>query len=119
MAAKRLFDEKEIRQISTLAGYGMNIEQIAAVMGVSKPTFERRQVDQPEVADGILKGRAQASANVRQTAYKMAVSGKSAVMTIFWLKCREGWKEPLAPADEGTPITLSYRPKALREAANG
>jgi hypothetical protein len=30
---------------------------------------------------------------VMQTAFKMAVSGKTPAMTMFWLKTQAGWKE--------------------------
>lgn len=117
MREKRLLTAEEIRQVETMAGYGMNVEQIAAILDMSKAVFERRMVDQPEVHEGILKGRAKASATVRKTAYQMAVSGKHAVMTIFWLKCRERWKEPREEEDDGTdakPVPLAYVPKSQR-----
>lgn len=89
----RYFTPEEIERLGRMAGVGCNVEQMAAIIGVSKTTLERRMVDQPGVKEGILKGRAAAGDAVMETAYQMAVSGKSAVMTIFWLKCREHWKD--------------------------
>lgn len=113
MAEKRLLTAKEIEQASALAGYGLSVEQIAAVFDMSKATFERRQQDQPALAEGLLKGRAAAAAQVTQTAFQMANSGKVPVMTIFWLKCRMGWKEPVTDRTEDPrPFTLAYPRKA-------
>ena len=107
----RLFDERDVKQIQTMAGLGMTSEQMAAVLGVSKSTFDRRQADQTEVSEAVLKGRALTSMTVRQTAYQMAVSGESPALTIFWLKCREQWKEPREEQnDNDAPIALSYDP---------
>lgn len=95
----RYFNEKEIAQIETMSGLGMPVPQIAAVLGSSKASFERRQGDQPEINEALLKGRARASAQVRKTAFAMATSGKHPALTIFWLKCREGWKECMDDAN--------------------
>ncbi len=101
----REFTDKEIKQIESMAGLGMNVEQMAHVVGVSKATFDRRQGDQPAVHEAISKGRALASMGVRKTAYQMATSGKCPAMTIFWLKTREGWKEP-REGDDQAPIKI-------------
>ena len=99
------FTAREINQIESMAGLGMNVEQMAHVIGVSKATFDRRQAAQPAVHDAISKGRALASMCVRKTAYQMATSGKCPAMTIFWLKTREGWKEP-RDEDDHAPIKV-------------
>lgn len=88
------FDERQIKQIATMSGLGMSVEQMALILGVSKATFDRRKNDQEGVSEAVEKGRASASLLLRQTAYDMATSGKHPVMTIFLLKVREGWKEP-------------------------
>lgn len=93
MAETKYFTSKDIEQIKTMAGLGMPRDQMAAVLDVSKATFERRMNDQPAVREAVLKGRAQASAQIRKTAFQMANSGKHPVMTIFWLKVREHWTE--------------------------
>lgn len=110
-----LFTEKEIRQIASMAGLGMPVEQIAMVLDVSKKTLERRCDDQPGVKDALLKGRAVASMTVRQTAFQMATSGKHAVMTIFWLKVREGWKDSQAEEAADNTIGIAYVPKSKRQ----
>jgi hypothetical protein len=89
----RLLTDAEIRQVETMAGIGLKVEQIAAVIGISKPSFDRRQADQPGVSDAIERGRAKAASSVLQTLFKMAVSGKCVAATIFWAKTREGWRE--------------------------
>lgn len=104
---KRLLNPKEIDQVRKMAGMGMNISQMGAVLGVSKSTMERRQNDQPELAEAIEKGRAEASLAVRSSAFKMATSGKSPAMTIFWLKVRDQWREA-GVENADININLSY-----------
>ena len=90
---KVLLTADEIKKLASLAGLGLTVENMARVMDISKATLDRRMNDQPGVAEAIEKGRASASAAVRNTAFKMATSGKCPAMTIFWLKCRERWRE--------------------------
>ncbi len=107
----RMLDPKEIAQVEVLAGYGLKVEQIASVLGMSKATFDRRQADQPELREALSKGRARGSAAVLQALYKMATSGKHVAATIFWVKVREGWKEDDFGADERGALQLAYAKK--------
>lgn len=108
----RDLSDHEIEQASVMAGLGMNMKQIATVIGVSKSTLDRRMKDQKGVAEAIEKGRGESLAKVSKTAFTMATSGKSPVMTIFWLKCKGGWSETdvdTREKDEGykSPVSLS------------
>lgn len=94
MARKKLpLEEDKIKRIEVMAGLGLTVEQMAAILEMSKKTFERRMKDTEGAIDALEKGRALASLNVTQAAYKMATSGKQPAMTMFWLKCRERWRE--------------------------
>ena len=112
---KRLITPHEIEQCERMAGLGMTLKQMGHIIGVSKPTLDRRMLDQPELVEALERGRAKASASVRGTAFKMATSGKHAVMTIFWLKCRDQWREASEPVDANEPVRLSYVPKSERD----
>lgn len=81
------------RQLEAMAGMGLTIAQMAAIMGMGKATLERRLKDNDELKIRLEKGRAKALLSVSRTAYDMAVSGKVPAMTMFYLKCRGGWKE--------------------------
>lgn len=94
-----------------MAGLGLKVEHIAAVLGMSKATFDRRQADQPGVREALLKGRAKAATQVLQTLFKMAISGKCVAATIFWTKVREGWKEDDAGAEDRGALQLAYAKK--------
>jgi hypothetical protein len=73
-----------------MAAYGMPEEQIASTIGPKgiDPKTLRKHFRRE-----LLLGATKANSKVAETAYQMAISGKSPVMTIFWLKCRGGWKE--------------------------
>lgn len=100
-------DPGELKQIETMAGLGLNVSQMAAILGMSKKTFERRMKDTKGANDALEKGRSAAALNVTKTAYSLAVSGKTPAMTMFWLKCRERWREVQAiehSGPDGKPI---------------
>jgi len=90
---KKGLSVEQISKLSKLAGVGLTITQMAYIMDMSKSNLERRINDQKGVREALEKGRAQTSLAIRSTAFKMANSGNHPVMTIFWLKCREKWRE--------------------------
>lgn len=92
----------DMAQVEKLAGYGLTIEMIVNVLGVSKRTFERRCKESKPLFDALLKGRSIAAMNVAKTAYELAVSGKCPTMTIFYLKSRLGWQSNPLPSEIAT-----------------
>lgn len=79
--------DKDRKTIRAAAGYGLTNAQVAVLVGMAQRTLER------SCAAELSSGRVEASAQVQQTAFTMAMSGKVPAMTIFWLKVRCGWKE--------------------------
>lgn len=116
-----MFDEfiplspEEIKKIQDLAGYGLTMDKIAHVIGISKKTLERRMKDTPGVADAIEKGRADAEANITESAFRMAKSGKTPAMTIFWLKCRARWTEQEPPEAGSAQEKYEEKKKELQD----
>ena len=106
--------KQDMERIETMAGLGLTVTQMSAILGISKKTFERRMNDNQDVNDAISKGRASASAKVLDSAFKMAVSGRHVAMTIFWLKCREHWKDTSViehTGEDGKPIRVRFKAK--------
>lgn len=89
---KKELSETEWNVVVNATRIGLTIEAIALIVGMKKRTLERR-LKEREGTGGLEKGRAEAEYNVANTAYTMAVSGGNPAMTMFWLKCRAGWKE--------------------------
>ncbi len=74
-----------------MAGLGLSISQIAASLGISKSSLDRRLSEDSEAKEALEKGRSKAVQDIANVAFEMAKSGRYPVMTIFWLKCRAGW----------------------------
>ncbi len=89
---------KDLEEIETLAGLGMRFEDIAALKGMCDDTLKKY------AKEVLMRGKAKAKAAVMQTAYKMALSGKVPVMTMFWLKTQAGWHERMQDLDESSPL---------------
>ena len=87
------FDQDDMKKIEKMAGLGMPQEMIAHVFGMKVLTFQNRMDKYPEVRMAYDKGVADATMKVAETAFAQAVSGENPAMTMFWLKCRAGWKE--------------------------
>jgi hypothetical protein len=83
------------KQVETLAGYGLTVEQIGHVLECSHDTVKRHYVCELE------RGQAVACFKVAQTAFQMATSGQEPAMTMFWLKTRAKWREVHEVAGEG------------------
>lgn len=91
-----LTSEKILQQVETMAGLGMNYDQISAILGVSPATFDRRIAensgDNP-LNEAARRGRSKAISKVSQAAYNMAIKEKQPTMTQFWLRCQSHWKD--------------------------
>ena len=94
-----IISDQQIENVKALSGYGLNNRQIADIVGISKRCFESKCASNPELLVALEKGRAVAASQVSQTAFNMAKSGNHPLMTMFWLKCREHWKDANSSPD--------------------
>lgn len=107
-AFKHPLTEKDLQKISALYGYGLTLVEIADVFGISEATFHRYMDEIPGVRESLKLGKANAKASISQTAYKLAVEGKTPEMTKFWLRCKAGWKETQVVEHAGTIDINTY-----------
>jgi hypothetical protein len=80
--------EEQRKLVKVFSGYGIPQEQIARRLGI-RSTKTLRKHFRKELDEGI----ANANYNVTKTLYNMATSGNHVVATLFWMKCRGGWRE--------------------------
>lgn len=85
--------EDDIEQIEKIAMYGLEIPKIAHIFNMPVSRFKKYLEEDARLQIAIDKGYAKAEAQVAKTAFDMAVSGQSATMTQFWLRCMAKWKE--------------------------
>lgn len=97
-----IITDADIEKIENMSGMGLTMEQIASIFGVNKRTLERRMHEDDRLKDALDSGRAKAHLRISNVAYKMAASGNVPAMTMFWLKCRAGWKETSVQEHSGT-----------------
>lgn len=93
---KKKVASEDLPKIKKMAAAGLTINQIASLIDMSSASLERRIRDSEELKAAIAKGRAEAILNVATSAYRQALSGRVPAMTMFYLKCRAGWKETQA-----------------------
>lgn len=86
--------DKSRQQVIKLASYGLTNDQISKVFGICEATLKVHY--QAELS----LGRPLGISKVADTAYQLATSGKVPAMTMFWLKCRAGWREVQDPPGE-------------------
>ena len=80
--------QKQRELVRSLIAYGFSQDKIAREIGIRSAKTLRKYF-RAELDLGELE----ANATVANAAYKMATSGRHPVMTMFWMKCRAGWKE--------------------------
>jgi hypothetical protein len=90
--------EQQRQLTQSMAAYGIPQESIAKVIGVRSPKTLRKHFRRELDLSAI-----EANTRVAQTAYRLATSGKSVCATMFWLRCRAGWKETGQGPDQGGP----------------
>jgi len=77
----------ETRELARkLSGYGIPQQQIALLLGISKPTLHDHYRDDLDI------GMADANSKIAGTLFLQAMNGNTAA-AIFWSKARMGWSE--------------------------
>jgi hypothetical protein len=74
--------------VKSMAGVGMRHEDIARKIGLRSPKTLRKYF-----RDELELGATDANYKVFRTLYQMATSGEHPSATMFWAKCRGGWRE--------------------------
>ncbi len=96
--------DKDLAEVELLAGLGMRYEDIALTKGMSLDTLKK-------YADEALeRGKAKAKAQVMQSAFKMALSGKHPATTTFWLRTQCGWREKGVEPPVTVNIQSNHKP---------
>jgi hypothetical protein len=83
-------DENALRQVEELAGYGLTMGQIAAVLGFSERTLHNKKTD--ELVAAIQRGKAKAAAIVGKSLFGRAKDGDVPAIR-WWEMTREGRSE--------------------------
>jgi|694.fasta_scaffold28320_7 hypothetical protein len=85
-------DENMLRQVEELAGYGLTLEQIAAVLGFSERTMHRKKDSDDALMAAIRRGKAKASAIVGKSLFGRAKDGDVPAIR-WWEMTRDGRSE--------------------------
>ena len=80
--------DEQRRLVKSLAAIGTKQCDIAPLVGVRSEKTLRKYFRQE-----LDRGELEANGKVAQALYQMATSGKNVAATVFWLKCRAGWRE--------------------------
>lgn len=83
-------DENMLRQVEELAGYGLTMAQIAAVLGFSERTLHNKKTD--ELVAALQRGKAKAAAIVGKALFVRAKEGDVPAIR-WWEMTREGRSE--------------------------
>jgi hypothetical protein len=88
--------DKTRSEVSALASFGVPQEDIAAYIGISKPTLAKHYAD--ELSFSSIKANAQVGKYLFSLASGQAIKsgathGDCRTAAIFWSKTRMGWRE--------------------------
>lgn len=113
----RRFTAKEIMQLERLAMIGMQVKRMAYVLDIELRTLNAMIEHDKNAQKALELGRSKCDEAILNTAFELAVSGKNVAMTMFYLKCRMGWREdgmafdainnPPPPVDQSNAAKLS------------
>jgi hypothetical protein len=103
--------EQQRRTVKSLSAYGIKQEGIALVLGLRSPKTLRKHC-RKELILGDIEGVAQ----VAQTHYQMAKSGKYPASTIHFLERRSQWLN-VQNLDSGPAVTPDFIVAEDKEAA--
>jgi hypothetical protein len=112
---KQITDE-HLRQIETLAGYGLTEAAIAAVVGISPRLLRQRKTDSDAVSAALENGKAKAQAVIGQCLFEKARAGDLGAI-VWWEKTRAGRRETVKQeitGADGAPAVVFYLPDNRR-----
>jgi hypothetical protein len=92
---------------------------MAASLGVSTPTFERRKKNDEQFVSTLKAGKAAGISAVTNALHKGAVEGDKTAAQIFFLKNRGGWtdrQEVDVSGSVGVDVQLDAAIEALKDA---
>jgi len=117
---KKVFTEAELRSIGVMAGYGMPIGHIAAILDVSESTFYRNKKWNPIVKKAYDKGLARARLAVGKTLFEKATTDREIAAIIWYEKTRCGMSEKREETQQVTNVdrpqnVAIYLPENSRE----
>ena len=112
--ARKTPAETDIAKIERLAGQGFRLEDIAIACDVSVSTLQKWK-ELPEVATAYRKGRIEATSNIAERLYTLALGGDVA-SCIFWLKAQAGWSDRPQPEATAQAEVHIYLPDNGRTA---
>ena len=87
--------EQQRKQVEALSGYGIPMEQIAALVGADEKTIRAHYETE------LLRGRAKANSSVAKTLFEKATKDRDTTAMIWWTKSRMGWTEKQEVAVSG------------------
>ena len=89
MARPRFTPTEEQRStVRRLAALGIRQADIAEMIGLRSEKTVRKHFRRE-----LNRGVAEANRQVAQSLYRLATGGKCPAASMFWLKCRAGWRE--------------------------
>jgi len=89
MARPRFTPTAEQRRIvKSMAAMGIPQEQVAQMINCRSPKTLRKHF-----REELDAAASEANYNVAKVLYNLATSGEEPAATMFWLKCRAGWRE--------------------------
>lgn len=92
--------DETLRQAEELAGYGLTIAQIGAVLGFSERTLHQRKSENEAFAAALDRGRAKAAAIVGKALFTRAKDGDVQAIR-WWEMTREGRSEKRQVEQQG------------------
>ncbi len=95
--------DDQVRQIEVLAGYGMTLNGISAVLGIAPGTLRKKR-DEERVSAALQRGLAVAESVVGQALYIKAKQGDMAAIK-WWEQTRTGRSEKVINEN----VTRDYR----------
>lgn len=101
---KPTVNDEMLRQAEELAGFGLTLPQISAVLGFSERTIYRRQEENEALAAALERGRAKAAAAVGRALFHKASDGDVPAIR-WWEMTREGRSERVQTQNQHEVVT--------------
>jgi len=109
---KFIWTDEVLRQVETLAGYGLTQEKICAVLGISRNTLTRGKRNTEKLSDALARGQAVGEATSGKSLFDRVKEGDVGAIKWYEMTRCGRWEASRQDVSQETTVKVRVVPHA-------
>ena len=107
-----IWTDEVLRQVETLAGYGLTQEKICAVLGISRMTLTRGKKNTEKLSDALARGQAKGEAAAGRSLFDRVKDGDVGAIKWYEMTRCGRWEASRHDVTQETTVKVRVVPHA-------